>query len=68
MLLQLNAGSTLEAAGVIVHSMQLHHSSNVSLDISSCNLSELQHTQNLFYTQNYCAECVLAMHDGSRLC
>jgi hypothetical protein len=43
MLPQLNAGSTLEAAGVIVHSMQLHHSSNVSLGISSCNLSELQH-------------------------
>jgi hypothetical protein len=46
MLPQLNAGSTSEAAGVIVHSMQLHHSSNVSLEISSCNLSELQHTQS----------------------
>jgi hypothetical protein len=44
MLLQLIAGSTVEAAGVTVHFMQLHHSSNVPLEISF-NLSELQHTQ-----------------------
>jgi hypothetical protein len=48
-------------AGVTMHFTQLHHSFNVSLEISSCNLLTAAHSE-------YSAECVLAMHDGSRLC
>jgi hypothetical protein len=47
-------------AGVAMHFMQLHHSFNVSLE-NSLNLLTAAHSE-------YCAECVLAMHDGSRLC